>query len=48
MSPFWLFVIIPISFMAGYAVCGAISTNSEIERCETCIYNNKNNKKETD
>lgn len=48
MSPFWLFLIIPISFMAGYVVCGTVSTNSELERCEKCIYENKDDKKETD
>ena len=38
MSPFWLFLIIPLTFTAGYISCGVMSTNSEIERCQKCIY----------
>lgn len=41
MSPLWLFLIIPLSFTFGYSLCGALSENSEIERCERCQYRKK-------
>ena len=38
-SAWWLFLIIPLAFIVGYVSCGVISTNSEIERCQKCLYN---------
>ena len=36
MSPLWLILIIPFTFLSGYCLCGVLSSNSEQERCLVC------------
>lgn len=34
----WWLLLVPVASVIGYCVCGFLSRNSEIERCEQCKY----------
>ena len=38
-SAWWLIVIVPVSVMTGYIICGIMSSNTEQEKCLNCKYN---------
>jgi hypothetical protein len=35
-SAWWLFLIIPLSFVGGFMLCGVMSQGARIEECEQC------------
>lgn len=38
MSPLWLIIIIPLSFSAGYLLCGFFESAKWAYRCTKCQY----------
>ena len=47
MSPLWLILIIPVTFMVGYITGGILITSAQADQCTRCKYGEPFEDKET-
>lgn len=44
-SAWWLILIIPTAFTAGYVLCGIMATGAQEDRCSKCLYDHSKKSK---
>lgn len=37
-SAWWLILIVPVTFTAGYVLCGIMASGAQDDKCSSCMY----------